>query len=224
MGYYSRHSIFLQKPDMQKLKLIQSLLEEKDISFLIRKKKVYLFNGEALHVPCVCDVNWNSGLGYMWYEFDYDMEYVSERFNQQYPDEIINVYVKTEDGFELLYEFLDGGKKSEEDVIHYQRELEKVCKKLNKRKEKHKLPLYKVIDVAGHPTIACHYGAYTMIGYNVLELFGCYWQSYCLIEPIGYASTNYSNLPDKIRALQILNDNLEERRNNGTLRKAALGY
>ena len=81
-----------------------------------------------------------------------------------------------------------------------------------------------MIDVAGHPTIACHYGAYTMIGYNVLELFGCYWQSYGLIEPIGYASTNYSNLPDKIRALQILNDNLEERRNNGTLRKAALGY
>jgi hypothetical protein len=63
-----------------------------------------------------------------------------------------------------------------------------------------------------------------MIGYNVLELFGCYWQSYCLIEPIGYASTNYSNLPDKIKALQILNDNLEERRKTGTLRKAALGY
>ncbi len=39
------------------------------------------------------------------------MEYVSERFNQQYPDEIINVYVKIEDGFELLYAFLDGSKK-----------------------------------------------------------------------------------------------------------------
>ena len=57
MGYYSRHSIFLLKPDMQKLKLIQSLLAEKDISFHIRKKRVYLFNGEALHLPCVCDVN-----------------------------------------------------------------------------------------------------------------------------------------------------------------------
>ena len=224
MGYYSKHSIFLLKPDMQKLKFIQDLLAEKDITFLIRKKKVYLFNGEAFHVPCVCDVNWNSGFGYMWYDFEGDMEYVSEHFNQQYPDEIINVYVKTEDGFELLYEFLDVDKKSEEDVIHYQRELEKVCKKLNKRKEKHKLPLYEVIDVDGHPTIACHYGAYTMIGYNVLELFGCYWQSYCLTELIGYASTNYNNLPDRIKALQILNDNLEERRNNGTLRKAALGY
>ena len=146
---------------MQKLKFIQDLLEEKNISFLIRKKKVYLFNGECLHVLCVCDVNWNAGLGYMWYDFNGDMEYVSEHFNQQYPGEIINVYVKTEDIFELLYEFQDGGKKSEEDVIHYQRELEKVCKKLNKRKEKHKLPLYKVIDVAGHPTIACHYGVYT---------------------------------------------------------------
>ena len=224
MGYYSRHSIFLLKPDMQKLKLIQSLLEEKDVSLLLRKKKVYLFNGEALHVPCVSDVNWNSGLGYKWYDFDFDMEYVSERFNQQYPDEIIYVYVKTENGFELLYEFLDGGKKSEEDIVHYQSELEKICKKLNKMKEKHKLSLYEVIDVAGHPTIACHYGAYTMIGYNVLELFGSYWQSYCLKEPIGYASTNYNNLPDRIKALQILNDNLEEKRKNGTLRKAAFGY
>ena len=35
MGYYSRHSIFLLKPDIQKLKLIQDLLEEKDIPFLI---------------------------------------------------------------------------------------------------------------------------------------------------------------------------------------------
>lgn len=63
-----------------------------------------------------------------------------------------------------------------------------------------------------------------MIGYGVLELFGCYWKSYCLTEPIGYASTIYNNLPNRIKALQILNDNLEERRNNGTLRKAALGY
>ena len=113
---------------------------------------------------------------------------------------------------------------NEERQALVQRELEKVCKKLNKWKEKHKLPLYEVIDVAGHPTIACHYGAYTMIGYNVLELFGCYWDSYCLTEPIGYASTNYGNLQDRIKALQILNDDLEERRNNGTLRKAALGY
>lgn len=38
MGYYSRHSIFLLKADIQKLKLIQDLLAEKDISFLICKK------------------------------------------------------------------------------------------------------------------------------------------------------------------------------------------
>jgi len=224
MGYYSRHFIFLLKPDIQKMKLIQDLLEEKDIYFLIRKKKVYLFNGEALYVSCVCDVNWNAGLGYMWYDFDYDMEYVSERFNQQYPGEIINVYVKTEDGFELFYEFMDGSKKCEEDIVHYQIELEKVCQKLNERKGKHKLPMYEVIDIAGHPTIAFHYGAYTLIGYNVLELYGYYWRSYCLTEPIEYASKNYGNLPNRIKALQILNDNLEERRNNGTLRKAALGY
>lgn len=52
MGYYSRHAIFLKDDDIQKLKTIQKYLEDKDISFLIRKQTVYLENGESLRVSC----------------------------------------------------------------------------------------------------------------------------------------------------------------------------
>lgn len=37
MGYYSKHSIFLLKPDMQKLKLIQDLLEKRRKKGTLRK-------------------------------------------------------------------------------------------------------------------------------------------------------------------------------------------
>ena len=62
MGYYSRHAIFLMDNDIQKLKTIQKLLEDKDIYFVIRKQTVYLENGEPLRIPCISDVNWNSGM------------------------------------------------------------------------------------------------------------------------------------------------------------------
>ena len=94
MGYYSRHSIFLNDNDRRKLELIQRLLGEEDVAFDIREETVYLYDGEVLTVPCVSDENWNSGLGYKWYDFEYDMKKVSEKFNQQYPDEVIKVYVK----------------------------------------------------------------------------------------------------------------------------------
>ena len=69
MGYYSRHSIFLKDNDRQKLELIQKLLEEEDSAFDIREETVYLYDGESITVPCVSDENWNSGLGYKWYDF-----------------------------------------------------------------------------------------------------------------------------------------------------------
>lgn len=55
MGYYSRHSIFLQDTDRQKLSLIKKLLEEEDAAFDIREETVYLYDGEAITVPCVSD-------------------------------------------------------------------------------------------------------------------------------------------------------------------------
>ena len=223
MGYYSRHSIFLKDNDRQKLELIQKLLEEEDSAFDIREETVYLYDGESITVPCVSDENWNSGLGYKWYDFEYDMEKVSEKFNQQYPDEVIKVYVKTEDGFEILYEFLDGEQRNEIEVVHYQLELEKVCEELNKKSEKEWVPMYQVLDIAHHPTILCHYGAYTFIGYNVLELYSDYNKSFSVSRSLGHCSRNYNNIPGRIKALQILYDNLVERRMAGKLREAALG-
>ena len=223
MGYYSRHSIFLLDNDRQKLDLIKKLLEEEDSAFDIREETEYLYDGESITVPCVSDENWNSGLGYKWYDFEYDMEKVSEKFNQQYPDEVIKVYVKTEDGFEILYEFLDGGQRNEIEVVHYQLELEKVCEELNKKSEKEWVPMYQVLDIAHHPTILCHYGAYTFIGYNVLELYSDYNKSFSVSRSLGHCSRHYENIPGRIKALQILYDNLVERRMAGKLREAALG-
>ena len=151
MGYYSRHAIFLMDNDIQKLKTIQKLLEDKDIYFVIRKQTVYLENGEPLRIPCISDVNWNSGMGYKWYDFDYDMQAVSELFNEQFPDVQILVYEKTEDEFEILHTFLAGERLHYDDVIHYQKELEKVCKSLNSLPDsllqscKHSQPSYNCI-------------------------------------------------------------------------------
>ena len=223
MGYYSRHSIFLKDNDGQKLTLIQKLLEEENVAFDIREETVYLYDGESITVPCVSDENWNSGFGYKWYDFEYDMKKVSEKFNRQYPDEVIKVYVKTEDGFEILYDFLDGKLCNDIEVVHYQRELEKVCEELNNRYEKDWVPLYQVMDVARHPTILCHYGAYTFIGYNMFELYSDFNKSFSISRSLGHCSRHYENIPGRIKALQILYDNLVERRMAGRLREAALG-
>lgn len=223
MGYYSRHSIFLKDNDRQKLALIQKWLKDEDVAFDIREETVYLYDGEAVTVPCVSDENWNSGFGFKWYDFEYDMKKVSEKFNQQYPDEVIMVYVKTEDGFEIQYEFLDGELRNDIEVVHYQRELEKVCEELNNRCEEDWVPLYQILDVARHPTILCHYGAYTFIGYNVFELYSDFNKGFEISRSLGHCSRHYENIPGRIKAMQILYDNLVERRMAGRLREAALG-
>jgi hypothetical protein len=217
MAYYSRHSIFLLNNDKQKLLFIKSLLDKDDLSFVLQEEAVYRYDGELLTVPCISDVNWNDGSGYVWYDFETDMERVSEEFNQTYPDETINVYVKTEDGLENLYEFCDGGSSNTE-VIHYQAELNKVCEELNQIASKEQLPLFEVVAIANHPTILFHYGAYTFIGYNVFELYGDFDQHLELTISYGDSGRNYNNLPERIEAQQILYDNLQERRKAGYLR------
>ena len=151
-------------------------------------------------------------------DFDYDMEPISEKFNRKYPDDIISVYVKTEDGFENLYEFQDGSLSSDEDIIHYQTELQKVCEELNLMASETPLQLYKVIDIANHPTIVFHYGAYTFIGYNIYEIYSSNNFSFDTTAVIAFSSRNYDSLPNRIKAQQILYDNLLERRKKGTLR------
>ena len=217
MAYNSRHSIFLHDNDKQKLSFIQSILDEEKLSFVLQEETVYQYDGEPLTVPCISDVNWNDGDGYVWYDFETDMERISERFNRQYPDDVISVYVKTEDGFENLYEFQDGGLNSDEEIIHYQAELQKVCEGLNQMASKAPLQLYEVIDIANHPTIIFHYGVYTFIGYNIYEIYSQDNHTYEITATVAYPSRNYNHLPNRIKAQQILYDNLLERRKKGTL-------
>lgn len=218
MAYNSRHSIFLRSNDKQKLLFLKSLLEEENLSFVLQKETVYQYDGEPLTVSCISDVNWNYGDGYVWYDFETDMERISEKFNQQYPDDVISVYVKTEDGFENLYEFCEGSLRNNVEVIHYQEELNKVCEELNQKTPEASLPLYEVIDIANHPTILFHYGAYTFIGYNIYELYSDWCQCFKTEIPIGSPIRNYNHTPYRVKALQILHDNLLERRKTGNLR------
>ena len=218
MAYNSQHSIFLRSNDKQKLLFLKSLLEEENLSFVLQKETVYQYDGEPLTVSCISDVNWNYGDGYVWYDFETDMERISEKFNQQYPDDVISVYVKTEDGFENLYEFCEGSLRNNVEVIHYQEELNKVCEELNQKTPEASLPLYEVIDIANHPTILFHYGAYTFIGYNIYELYSDWCQCFKTEIPIGSPIRNYNHTPYRVKALQILHDNLLERRKTGNLR------
>ena len=219
MAYNSRHSIFLRSNDKQKLLFLKSLLEEENLSFVLQKETVYQYDGEPLTVSCISDVNWNYGDGYVWYDFETDMERISEKFNQQYPDDVISVYVKTEDGFENLYEFCEGSLRNNVEVIHYQEELNKVCEELNQKTPEASLPLYEVIDIANHPTILFHYGAYTFIGYNIYELYSDWCQCFKTEIPIGSPIRNYNHTPYRVKALQILYNNLLERRKTGNLRR-----
>ena len=218
MAYNSRHSIFLRCDDKQKLLFLKSLLDEEDLCFVLQKETVYQYDGEPLTVLCISDINWNYGDGYVWYNFETDMERISEKFNHHYPDDVISIYVKTEDGFENLYEFHDGGVRNT-DIIHYQAELNKVCEELNQNAPEAPLPLYEVIDIADHPIVLFHYGAYTFIGYNIFEIYSECCQYFKTEIPIGSPIRNYDHTPFRIKALQILYNNLLERRKTGNLRR-----
>ena len=93
MAYNSRHSIFLHNNDKQKLLFLKSLLDEEDLFFVLQEETVYQYDGEPLTVPCISDINWNYGDGYVWHDFETDMERISEKFNRQYPDDVISIYV-----------------------------------------------------------------------------------------------------------------------------------
>ena len=178
------------------------------------KKRPSISTTESHLLPPV-SVMLNGILGVDMYGMTLSMTWSeSPEFFQKYPDDTINVYVKTENGFENLYEFYDGGVHDTE-VIHYQIELNKVCEELNQRTSIDRLPLFEVIDIAQHPTILYHYGAYTFIGYNVFELYGDFSQHFELAISYGDSGRNYNNLPDRIKAQQILYDNLVERRKAG---------
>ena len=217
MAYYSRHSIFLYDNDKQKLLYLQSLIEEEKLSFELREETVYQYDGEPLNILCISDANYDPEIGCSWYSFDHDMERISEKFNQKYPDDQIAVYVKTEDGYEILYEFRDGVS-NYTDIIHFQTELNKVCEELNQKNAEVPVPLFEVIDIAHHPTVLFHFGAYTFIGYNVFELYSEDNRTYGAVASFGHSSRNYNHLPYRAKAQQILYDYLLEIRKAGKLR------
>ena len=217
MAYYSRHSIFLYDNDKQKLLYLQTLIEEEELSFELREETVYQYDGEPLNMLCISDANYGPEIGCAWYSFDDDMERVSEKFNQRYPDDRIAVYVKTEDSYEILYEFHDGVS-NYTDIIHFQPELNKVCEELNQKNAEVPVPLFEVIDIAHHPTVLFHFGAYTFIGYNVFELYSEDNRTYVGVASFGHSSRNYNHLPYRAKAQQILYDYLLEKRKAGKLR------
>ena len=217
MAYYSRHSIFLYDNDKQKLLYLQTLIEEEELSFELREETVYQYDGEPLNMLCISDANYGPEIGCSWYWFDRDMERVSEKFNQKYPDDQIAVYVKTEDGYEILYEFHDV-ESNYTDIIHFQTELNKVCEELNQKNAEVPVPLFEVIDIAHHPTVLFHFGAYTFIGYNVFELYSEDNRTYVGVASFGHSSRNYNHLPYRAKAQQILYDYLLEKRKAGKLR------
>ena len=96
--------------------------------------------------------------------------------------------------------------------------INKVCEELNQISSKERLPLFEVIDIANHPTILFHYGAYTVIGYNTFELYGDFEQHFELTVSYGDSGRNYNNLPYRIKAQQILYEHLLEKRKAGKLR------
>ena len=203
--------------DKQKLLYLQTLIEEEELSFELREETVYQYDGEPLNMLCISDANYGPEIGCSWYCFDRDMERVSEKFNQKYPDDQIAVYVKTEDGYEILYEFHDGVS-NYTDIIHFQTELNKVCEELNQKNAEVPVPLFEVIDIAHHPTVLFHFGAYTFIGYNVFELYSEDNRTYVGVASFGHSSLNYNHLPYRAKAQQILYDYLLEKRKAGKLR------
>lgn len=74
MAYNSRHSIFLHNNDKQKLLFLKSLLDEEDLFFVLQEETVYQYDGEPLTVPCISDINWNYGDGYVWHDFEQHFE------------------------------------------------------------------------------------------------------------------------------------------------------
>jgi hypothetical protein len=61
------------------------------------------------------------------------------------------------------------------------------------------------------------FGAYTFIGYNIYEIYSRNNYSFDTTAVIAFPGRNYDSLPHRIKAQQILYDNLLERRATGTL-------
>ena len=57
----------------------------------------------------------------------------------------------------------------------------------------------KVIDIAHHPTILFHYGAYTFIRYNIYEIYSHDYYSFDTTAVIAFPSRNYDGADENFR-------------------------
>ena len=219
MGYYMRHTIYLQDSNEEKLIYITELLHQQEVEFIITEETVFDDNGEPISVRCVSDANWNCGSGYKWPDLDYNMQQVSEHFNQKYPDEEIRMYIRTEDNYEATLAFLNGSQIRESKIYHYRNELDSICLELEEKQSVEYFELYKVHIIHQRPIVLHHDGAYVMIGFNVFELFkNRFKRQYTTIPPEPHhGHWNYNNLEFKIQAQQVLFNLLSNLRANGGL-------
>lgn len=214
MSYYVKHKFYFENNCREKLELLQNLLREYFDGMEIKMDTVYDDDGEPKKVLCLSDECWNCGSGTTWYTFETNVADISLAFNEMYQGEIIYAYTKSEDGFEDTYGFKDGDYNRSK-VIHYRKELRKVCNKLNSKKNKASRGLYEVHMIAGHPTVRFHDGAYTMIGWNYFELFDtCFSGGYSTVAPdaMYHPSRNYNSMEGRSRAMKLLYDYIVQHR------------
>lgn len=211
MGYYADHLIYLEDKDKSKLGYLRELMLE-DLSLKLTEATVYDNDGEPFLTPCLSDE-----MCEMTYSYVEDcLRAASRQFNQRYPDDKILVYRNTEDGFEILEEYFEGESVNYKDVIHFRKEIEAVCDDLNSRyKDNTFSPTQKVIMAAGHPTVLHHDGAYTLVKFNVYELFRHRRGQYTpIVDHYCSVCYNYSNVPNRIKAMNMLYEHVLAAREN----------
>jgi len=224
MGYYTRHSVYLEVFDEYKMNKLDRLLRERDVWLSDNVEDIFQSDGEPLTVRCLSDIGWNSGFGLKWYDFDTDLERVSEEFAKEFPNDEIVVYAKGEDGNETEYRFLDGQMIDRSVIVHYSDILGQVCGVLNEMKPESTPPLGEVFMVPsaisdkpdgpyGWPVVLHNHGAFVNIKYNVFELLHTADGYRYKGVPYDYGCRHFECIPGKIRALKSLFDELIKRRN-----------
>ena len=224
MGYYTRHSVYLEVFDEYKMNRLDRLLKEREVWLRDNVEDIFRSDGEPLNVRCLSDIGWNSGSGLKWYDFDTDLERVSEEFAKEFPEEEIVVYTKDEYDNETEYRFHDGQMTDQSEIVHYSDILGEICGFLNEMKPENTPPFRKVFMApsafsdkpdgpSGWPVVLHNHGAFVNIKYNVFELLhtadGYRYEG----VPYDYGCRHFECIPGKIRALQSFFDELIKRRN-----------
>ena len=66
---------------------LDRMLRDRDVWLRDNVEDIFRSDGEPLTVRCISDIGWNSGSGLKWYDFDTELERVSEEFAKEFPEE-----------------------------------------------------------------------------------------------------------------------------------------